>query len=63
MKLMFHLSHVKQVFSQPTDLTHKLILCVHITRAREDFNGDFTEKNLASTEFLTCDIPTQMFYN
>ena len=48
---MFHLSHVQQMFRQPTDLTHKLILCVHITRAREDFNGDSTEKTLLAPSF------------
>ena len=33
--LMSHLSHVKQMYSQ--HLTHELILCIQITRGREDF--------------------------
>ena len=32
--LMLHLSHLKQLFSQPIHLTHELKLCMQITRRR-----------------------------
>ena len=56
---MSHLSHVKQMLSQPLHLTHELILCTQIARKRPDF----TVKVLAGTEFCTCDLPTQIFFD
>ena len=42
---MAHLSHVKQMCSQPMHLTHELILYVQITLGRVDFNGDSIVKS------------------
>ena len=43
---MFHLSHVQQMYSLPTHLTHESKLCIQITRGRDDFNGDASVKSL-----------------
>ena len=40
--LMLHLSHLKQLFSQPIHLTHEFILGIQIIWGRVDFNGDST---------------------
>ena len=32
-----HLSHVKQIYSQPYHLKHELILCIQVKRGRVDF--------------------------
>ena len=45
-ELMLHLSHVQQMYSLPTHLTHESKLCIQITRGREDFNGDASVKSL-----------------
>ena len=39
-ELMLHLSPVKQMDSQPINITHELMLCIQITRDRVDFNRD-----------------------
>ena len=44
-QLLFHLSHVKQMNSQLTHLTHELMLCVQITRGRVHFSGDSAVKS------------------
>ena len=46
-ELMPHLSHVKQIYSQPMHLTHELIQWIQITRGRAHFNRDSTVKRLA----------------
>ena len=40
-ELMSHLSHVKQIYSQPIHLAHELMFCVQ----RVDFNGDSAVKS------------------
>ena len=42
---LLHLSHVKQICSQPINLTHELILWIQITSRRVDINGDSTVKS------------------
>ena len=41
-KLMLHLSLVKQMYSQTMHLTHELKLFIQITRRRVDYNIDST---------------------
>ena len=50
-ELMLHLSHAKQMYSQPMHLSHELMLCLQTSRRRADFNGDFAMKILAGIEF------------
>ena len=44
-ELMSHLSHVRQMLSQPIHHTNEWILCVQITRGRVDLNGDSAAKS------------------
>ena len=44
-EVMLHLSHLKQMYSQPIDLTHKLIFYLQMFTRRVDFNGDSTVKS------------------
>ena len=40
LNVMLHLSHVKQLYSQPLHLTHELIkLCIQITRGIQILTG------------------------
>ena len=55
-ELMSHLSNVKQMCSQPIHLRHKLILCKQITEIPQP-------RALAGTEFQTCDLRTQIFFD
>ena len=49
---MSHLSHVKQKYTQPIHLTHKLILCTQITRGRVHFLWGFhSEESLLAPSF------------
>ena len=43
-ELILNLSHVKQMIFQTIHVTHELILCILITRKREDINRDYTVK-------------------
>ena len=45
-ELMLHLSHVQQMFCQPIQPKHRLLLCMQITRESVDFNGDSVLKSL-----------------
>ncbi len=49
-ELVLHQSNVNQMYSQPLQLTHELILCVQITTRRAYFYGDFAE-NPCGLEF------------
>ena len=60
-ELMSHLSHVKQMNSQPVHLTHELILCKLITRGRIEFNGDSTGKSPCWHQI--SNLPTHMIFN
>ena len=60
-ELMSHLSHVKQMNSQPVHLTHELILCIQITRGRIKFNGDSTGKSPCWHQI--SNLPTHMIFN
>ena len=44
-ELMLHLSRAKQMYSQPIQLVHVVILSTFITTERVDFNRDSTAKN------------------
>ena len=55
---MLHLSHVKQMYSQPIHLSLELILCTQLTGGKVDFNDDSQRKVLAGTKFWACDLRT-----
>ena len=46
------ISHIKLAYSQPMHLSHEVIMCLQITRAREDFNGDSAVKSLCWHQIL-----------
>ena len=45
LELQLHLSHVRQMYSQPIHLKHKLILCIQIKRGKGRNNRDSAEKS------------------
>ena len=51
-ELILHLSHVKQMYSQPLHLAHELILCIEITQGQVDFNGDSAVNAILCARFL-----------
>ena len=44
-ELMLHLLRVKQMYSQPINISHELIFCIQIVRGRIDFSKDFAVKS------------------
>ena len=51
-ELMSHLSQVKQMYGQPINFTHELLLCIQITRGKVDFSTEIPQQLvLAGTKF------------
>ena len=54
-ELMSHLSHVKQMYSQPIHLTHELILHVQIHKREGYILTEIPQQRvLAGTELFEC---------